>query len=144
MNDVVATILALGLVYLVVKFAFGGGSSSSSSHAQRDPIPAHDQHRHHAASSPTLGSSSSSSSSSSANGKKKETLISRFNLEAKLNSWAPSAASGESSSGSATPAGTPVKGKGRAQTDDDWRKGADKRREELQRRKEEMILEARR
>lgn len=39
---------------------------------------------------------------------------------------------------------TTVKGKGRAQTDEEWKKGADQRKDDLKRRREDMILEARR
>ncbi|CAO1616878.1 unnamed protein product [Sympodiomycopsis kandeliae] len=140
MNDIVATILALGLIYLVVKFAFGGSSSSSSSRTNQSPhnrpireptnaTPEQQQQQQQ----------QSQASSSSSSSKKKETLISRYGLESRI---ADGYISQDSSSDN-LPA-VAIKGKGKAPNDEDWKKGADKRKDELKRRREEMILEARR
>lgn len=156
MNDVLATLLALGLLYLVVKFAFGGPAASSSAANNREPIPAHEQANVAAARNRAGGAAASSATSSSwmagSSGGKKETLISRYGLEGRLgSSLGQGGASADDPSGGASqqatlpPGGSSgSKGKGKMQNDLDWKNGAEGRRQELKRRKEEMILEARR
>lgn len=155
MNDVLATLLALGLLYLVVKFAFGGPAASSSAANNREPIPAHEQGNAAAARQRAAGGGATSSATSSSwmggsSSGKKETLISRYGLEGRLGSspgTGPDSSVEESQQAPLPPSNSSSssnKGKGRMQNDLDWKNGAEGRRQELKRRKEEMILEARR
>lgn len=148
MNDVAATGFAILVLYLVVRFAFGGASSHPQQHGQgHAPLsPARANAAPHA---PGFKASSSAVA--------KQTLISRFGLEDRIkqqeatqdshitSSSSAAAAEDERSSPSLTssPASSAAsKGKGKM-TDDEWKAGAERRRDELRRRKEEMILEAR-
>lgn len=150
MNDIVATAFAVLILYFVFRFAFGGPSSHPQQHG-----PGHAPPSPGTANAPPLtapaGPKGASSSAS------KQTLISRFNLESRIqqqqqqqqqgygSTAATSAASAttvteaEQSASSASPS---AKGKGKI-SDEEWKNGADRRREDLRRRKEEMILEAR-
>lgn len=139
MNDVLATVLALGLIYLVLKFAFGGPSSSNTATgARRDPIPLHEQQQHLNQQQQQTGGLAAGTSSATT---KKETLISRYNLEARISQQQERE---DAADAAAAIAPLSSKGKGKAQTDEEWKKGADKRRDDLRKRREDMILDARR
>ncbi|CAO1613823.1 unnamed protein product [Parajaminaea phylloscopi] len=143
MNDVVATGFAILILYLVVRFAFGGPSSQPQQHGPGHTPPSPGTH---GATTTTQGSKTPSTSAS------RQTLISRFGLENRIkqqDGLSPPASDlagglgGDNGGGGASPITAAAKGKGRM-TDDEWKAGSDRRREDLRRRKEEMILQARR
>ena len=141
MNDLLATILALALIYLVLKFAFGGPSSSNQRPGVDQPGRPMTATERRIGAGDGLATTTSATSS-----KQQQTLIEKFGLQSRMNGWTGSPEQGAQSSPSAAGASSSAmnKGKGKAASEEEWKKGADKRKEDLQRRKEEMILEARR
>ncbi|PWN27642.1 hypothetical protein BDZ90DRAFT_168404 [Jaminaea rosea] len=142
MNDVISTCIALAILFFVLKFAFGGPPATSSASQQHQP-PNPQQLHARTPSNPAAAASSSSSAS-------KQTLISRFALESRIAAAQQEdeqAAAAALVDGSAPPVSSlpqvGQKGKGKM-SDEEWKRGADQRGVDLRRRKEEMILEARR
>ncbi|CAO1626035.1 unnamed protein product [Jaminaea pallidilutea] len=150
MNDVVATAFAVLLIYLVLKFAFGSNSNPNRVQGVDAHSASLSRGEHPMHSNPTSGAGGGSKGNSSS----KATLISRFGLENRIgreasgddesigdDSFVSDASSTTLASGGGTQ--STEKGKGKM-TDEDWKKRADARKGELRKRKEEMILEARR
>ncbi|KAL9934233.1 hypothetical protein V8E36_006689 [Tilletia maclaganii] len=173
MNESLGAVIAIAVLYLIVRFTFGGNNA-----AQAGASSASDPHRGAARvgvragrgaslSHQSAASSSSASgfppagqagSSSSAIPLKPVSLISRFNLESRV----VSSEEEESSDSGLLPAPASrdagSKGKGRAvgvgegaglggskvQGGGNWKANADERATSLRQRKEQMILEARR